>query len=91
MAQVEMPKTGKLISYTFLYESMTGFEEIIPLPIGLIELDNGVRLISQIADSNQGELGIGDRVTAVFRKIKSNGAGGILFYGYKFIRDSERL
>jgi len=88
MTQQEMPKTGELLSYTFLYESMVGFEEIIPLPIGLIKLDNGVKIISQIADSNPGELTIGQRMKAVFRKVRSDGPGGLIFYGYKFVVDN---
>ncbi len=87
MKPQEMPTTGKLISYTFLHEVMAGFEEITPLPIGLIELDNGVKIISQIADSSEGELVIGQRMRAVFRKIKSDGAAGLIFYGYKFVKD----
>lgn len=89
MKPQEMPKTGELVSYTFLHESITGFEEITPLPIGLIKLDNGVKIVSQIADSSKAELVIGERMRAVFRKIKSDGQAGLIFYGYKFVKDEQ--
>jgi len=89
MKPQEMPKIGELVSYTFLHESITGFEEITPLAIGLIKLDNGVKIVSQIADSSPGELVIGQRMRAVFRKIRSDGHAGLIFYGYKFVIDGQ--
>ena len=45
-----MPTQGIIISYTILYEPMLGFEDEIPMQIALIQLNNGVRLVSQIVD-----------------------------------------
>jgi len=80
----EMPKCGKLISYTMQRESVQGFEDQEPMVFGLLELDNGVRIISQIVDLPYDTLKEGMRVSALFRRIRVDGDSGQIFYGYKF-------
>jgi uncharacterized OB-fold protein len=80
----EMPGLGKLLSYTLQRESITGFEEQEPMVFGLIELNNGVRVIAQIVDFPYESLKIGSKVKAVFRRIKADGTSGQIYYGYKF-------
>jgi len=81
----EMPKTGKLISYTYLFETTAQFSNQIPLLIGLIELENGIRIISQITDYQDHDIKIGKHVKAVFRKIREDSKSSQIHYGYKFI------
>tara|TARA_Y100000815_G_C13155432_1_gene429609 strand:- start:100 stop:504 length:405 start_codon:yes stop_codon:yes gene_type:complete len=80
----EMPHTGKIISYTLSYESMPGFEYELPMSIGLIKLDNGVNIVSQLVDSEVEDIKINANVKAVFRKINADGNSGQIYYGYKF-------
>ena len=79
-----MPNTGKIISYTLSYESMPGFEPELPMSIGLIKLDNGVNIVSQLVDSEVEDIKINATVKAVFRKINADGNSGQIYYGYKF-------
>jgi uncharacterized OB-fold protein len=79
-----MPKTGKLLSYTLQKESVSGFEEQEPMVFGLIELTNRVKLVAQLVDVPYESLFIGQKVRAVFRRIKSDGPAGQIYYGYKF-------
>ena len=79
-----MPNTGKIISYTLSYESMPGFEHELPMSIGLIKLDNGVNIVSQLVDSEVEDIKINANVKAVFRKINVDGNSGQIYYGYKF-------
>jgi|TARA_B100001750_G_C15437525_1_gene561747 uncharacterized OB-fold protein len=80
----EMPKKGKLITYTFLHEPMSDFKDQIPLPIGIIELDKGVKFPAQLVDATPENVKIGMKVEAVFRRIKVDGESGQIQYGYKF-------
>ena len=80
----EMPSKGIIISYTVLYEPMQGFENEIPMQIALIQLNNGVRLVSQIVDCKINDIEIGKKVKRVFRRIKSESKSGQIWYGYKF-------
>jgi uncharacterized protein len=84
LTPVEMPRTGKLLSFTLQKESVSGFEEQEPMVFGLVELPNRVKLVAQLVDVPYDSLAIGQRVRAVFRRIKSDGPSGQIYYGYKF-------
>ncbi len=84
LKDVEMPQIGKLLSYTQQRESVSGFEEQEPMSFGLVELANGVIIVAQLVDIPYESLRIGTKVKAVFRRVKSDGASGQIFYGYKF-------
>lgn len=83
-AQTELPGSGRLIAYTIVRFPPKEFVQVAPYAIGLIELDDGTRIISQLTDFREDELRDGARVEAVFRRIRVNGDQGIIEYGYKF-------
>lgn len=61
-----------------------GFEKYSPYYVALIELDDGVILLSQLVDVTSEDVITGMRVEAIFRRIKEDGSSGIIEYGYKF-------
>ena len=79
-----MPKTGKIISWTEVFAAPKGFENETPYFLALIELENGVRLLSQVVDSKKEDLKSGAGVAKVFRKISDVDFEGAIAYGYKF-------
>lgn len=79
-----MPQTGTLLSYTMQRESLSGYEEQEPMIFGLVRLDNGVKIIAQVVDIPYESLEEGFKLKAVFRRIKTDGESGQIFYGYKF-------
>lgn len=81
----QMPRAGQVITYTVLRETMKGFEDQEPLILGIVRLDNGVKILGQIADTSAEQVHIGDRVKAVFRRVKADGESGQIYYGYKFL------
>lgn len=85
-ADCEMPRSGTLISYTMQKESISGFEDQEPMVFGLLRLENGVRIISQIVDVPYDSLKVGMKLNAVFRRIRVDGESGQIFYGYKFTK-----
>jgi uncharacterized protein len=89
LVDVEMPKSGKLLSYTLQKESLPGFEDQEPMIFGLVQLDNGVKIITQIVDAPYESLKEGERIKAVFRKVRTDGESGQIFYGFKFGLDRE--
>ena len=82
--EAELPKTGRLLAFTVLRNPPKGFEEQAPYIMGLVELDDGTRLVAQIVDVEEGELEADIRVEAVFRRLRSNGEKDVIEYGYKF-------
>ncbi len=80
-----MPREGKIVSWTQMFSGApTGFEHETPYFLAIIELPNGVRLITQLADSEAEKVKIGAKVRKMFRKISDTEAEGHIAYGYKF-------
>ena len=86
-----MPRRGTLLSYTLQRESLYGFEEQEPMIFALIRLENGVKIIAQIVDVPYESLKQGLHLRAIFRKIRTDGDSGQIFYGYKFSPDREQI
>lgn len=84
---VEMPREGKVVTFTVVHTPPAGFTDQAPLPIAIVELTNGVRLMVQIGDiADPSELCIGMPVRLEFRRIISDGEAGIIFYGQKAVK-----
>ncbi len=81
----EMPKEGKVISYTILLEPAEEFKPYAPIYLGLIELTNGVKVIGMLTDVRKEDIRIGMKVRATLRKLTEDRDGGQIFYGYKFV------
>lgn len=81
----EMPKSGKIITYTLLHEPLPGFEAQAPFYLAVIELTNGARILSQLVDSPAESIKTGAKVTATTRRARVDGESGQILYGYKFI------
>lgn len=81
----EMPKTGKIVTYTQLHEPLPGFEAQAPFYLALVELKNGARVLTQIVDSPDESVRTGAEVKATVRRAKVDGDSGQIIYGFKFI------
>ena len=78
------PSTGKLVTHTIVYVAPTEFADQAPYAIGIIELDNGVRIMAQLTDCEFDQIKTNMPVQAVVRRIKADGVSGLIQYGYKF-------
>lgn len=76
---------GKLLTFTQILTSPIIFEKMVPYCIGIIQLEEGPKIISQIADSDIKSLKIGMPVQACFRKFYTSGEKETINYGLKFI------
>jgi len=81
---VILPERGKIITYTIVRLPADDFKYYKPIPIAIVELENGVRVTGQITDANIDEIEIGKNVHFVFRKMREEGKRGIIQYSYKF-------
>lgn len=84
---VRLSGKGKLVTYTIIRTAPEGFGDLAPYAVGIIEMEEGIRVMSQIVDCNPEELKIGDPLTAQFRRINEEGKTGMIMYGYKFVPD----
>lgn len=84
MIEQAMPSTGKIFSFTLVHSAPEGFELETPYFLSLVELDNDVKILSQIVDSDIDKVKIGAPVRMVFRRIASGDSDDAIAYGYKF-------
>ncbi len=80
-----LAQTGVVETFTIIEVAPSGFTDEAPYAVGIIKLDDGVKVTAQIADCKPEELKLGDKVRLEFRKVTEDGASGILHYGYKFV------
>jgi uncharacterized protein len=83
---VVLPRQGKVVTFTVVRVPPAGFTDQAPVPIALVELSNGVRVMVQIADvAEVSTIEIGMPVRLEFRRISSDGEAGVIFYGHKAV------
>ena len=76
---------GKLLTFTIIRVASDKFFGTTPFAVGIVELKDGVKLTTQIADVDFDQLKIGQKVKLVFRKIQDEGKSGLHCYGYKAV------
>ncbi len=83
MEKVTLPDEGEILTYTVIRVPAKGFSQFAPLPVAIVELINGVRLMLQVVDSKIEDLEIGKKVKIVFRRLFVEGEAGPIIYGPK--------
>jgi len=56
---IELEGAGKLLSYTVIYIAPEQFQSITPYSVGIVELQNGLRLPGMIRDVDAEEIRVG--------------------------------
>jgi uncharacterized OB-fold protein len=83
--KINLSSEGKLLTYTVVRVGSDKFSQQSPFAVAIVELKDGVRLTTQLADVEFDKLKIGLKVKMVFRKIQDEGKSGLHCYGYKAI------
>jgi uncharacterized OB-fold protein len=78
-------RSGKLMTYTIIRVPPRPFKDEAPYAMGIVELDGGGRINTQIVDCDFDKLEIGMPVRMEFRRIQDEGEAGIIGYGYKCV------
>lgn len=82
---IRLNDEGKLLTFTIIRVASDKFFGTTPFAIGIVELNDGVKVTTQIADVDFSQLKIEQKVKLVFRKIQDEGKSGLHCYGYKAI------
>lgn len=82
---VNLPDEGRIVTHTVVHVGAKEFGDLSPYALGIVELTDGTRLMTQIADCDPATLAIGQPVRVEFRKISEDGESGVLRYGYKAV------
>ncbi len=83
----EFSGKGVLLSFTEIKSPPEVFIEQATYCIGIVQLIEGPKITSQIADVELKDLKIGMKLISSFRKFYSSGEEGAIHYGTKFIPD----
>ena len=84
---ITLPRKGRVVTFTVVRVPPAGFTEQTPLPIAIVELMEGLRVMVQIGDlADPSELEIGMEVRLEFRRISWDGEAGLIFYGHKAVK-----
>jgi uncharacterized OB-fold protein len=81
---VKFSGKGKVFTYTVIRNSSEEFREYTPYIVGIIQLEEGPKVTSQIIDCRPEDVYVGMPVETCFRKLTAQGKEGIIYYGFKF-------
>ncbi len=84
MQSYKLGGKGTVVTYTTIYDAPSQFDMQKPYVMAIIEMDEGVRLTSQLINVKPEDVKIGMKVQATFRKLGQEGDAGVIHYGYKF-------
>jgi hypothetical protein len=76
---------GKVITSTVVQVAPTEFHMEAPYAVAVVETPEGARLMTQVVDCDPAAVQPGMEVALVFRRLRKEGHGGILCYGFKGI------
>jgi len=83
MRSVNLSRRATVISSTVVHVAPPEFQNETPYALALIETPEGARMMAQVVDCNPAKVRPGSEVALEFRRIRAEGRGGILCYGYK--------
>ncbi len=76
---------GHILFATNVRIPPSGFAEMAPYAVGIIQLDSGEKMIGQIVDTPYEALVVGQKVRAVPRRLPNTDPEGIIHYTIKFV------
>ncbi len=82
---VKLADEGVVKTYTVIRVGPSQFSGQTPYAVGIVELDGGVSITTQIVDVPPEAIKLGQRVRIEFRRIQEDGDAGIICYGYKCV------
>jgi uncharacterized OB-fold protein len=80
---IALSHRGTVVTSTVVHVAPAEFLMEAPYAIAVVETPEGARLMVQVTDCDPAEVEPGTAVDLEFRKIRREGNGGILCYGYK--------
>jgi uncharacterized OB-fold protein len=79
-----LPERARLLEFTVVHQPPSLLENSLPYIVGLVETQDGAKLLGQITDCNPEELTLGMELELTLRRLRTDGESNIIEYGYKF-------
>ncbi|MCS7145440.1 MAG: Zn-ribbon domain-containing OB-fold protein [Nitrososphaerota archaeon] len=84
LAEDQLPSRARLLTYTVVKNPPVAFERQAPYIVGVVEFEDGTRLLTGITDCEPEELKPGMELERVVRRLTEDGESGLIVYGYRF-------
>lgn len=65
---VEIPKRGKLLTYTIIHVAPPQFKEMTPYPVGIVQINKGLKIPGMIRGVNFEQIKVGMELMMKFNK-----------------------
>ncbi len=75
--------SGKVVTSTVVQVAPAELQMEAPYAVAIVETPEGARLMAQVVDCDPASVEPGMEVSLVFRRLRREGHGGILCYGFK--------
>ena len=85
---IRLAGDGTLVTFTIIRTAPEGFGDFTPYAVGIVELQEGIRVLGQVTDCDPERLRAGDRLVTKFRRINEEGKTGMIMYAFKFVPDN---
>ncbi|MCK5409042.1 MAG: Zn-ribbon domain-containing OB-fold protein, partial [Candidatus Heimdallarchaeota archaeon] len=83
--EYKLSTKGKITHFTRVTQTMQEMTDYVPFIVGIIELDDGIKVTGQIVDTNYEKIKEEMKVRMVFRVLARDNDEGLIRYGFKFI------
>lgn len=80
-----MKRTGTVVTHTVIRTPGDAYTGEAPFAVGIIQVDDGPRITTQIVDVPLDDITIGMAVKLEFRRIYADGHSGVIEYGHKAV------
>jgi hypothetical protein len=65
---VKVPEKGELLAYTVIHVTPKQFQSMAPYTVGIVKLENGMKIPGMISNVSPGEIKIGMKLTLDFNE-----------------------
>jgi len=69
---IDLSGRGTVYSYTVVHKAPPGFADEVPYVVALVDLDEGVRMMSRVVDCSIERVAVGIAVQVVFRALSDD-------------------
>jgi len=83
MTAMRLTPRARVITSTVVHVAPAEFQNEAPYALALVETPEGARMMAQVVDGDIAKVRPGTELQLEFRRIRAEGRGGILCYGYK--------
>ncbi|MDR3282925.1 MAG: Zn-ribbon domain-containing OB-fold protein [Candidatus Methanoplasma sp.] len=83
----KIDRKGDIFSFSIIHEAPECNDFLKPYAVVFVKTKDDVLIAGQLVDADLDKIQIGMPVRAVLRKLDSDGASGVIHYGFKFVPD----